>query len=147
MPGENGCVASGTSTARSRPGCLWLFAGAIGIVGLVASSLKIGSHFLEVANSYVIHRSLYYQGDVPAESDIARPLIDSEQTFDLAVTVWLRTDQSEDPLNDGEITQKSSSSPIHPAIPLYSDIVFRGLRLRDRNVFATVNFTVPTAYL
>ncbi|KAG6837581.1 hypothetical protein H0H93_006995 [Arthromyces matolae] len=30
--------------------------------------------------------------------------------------------------------------------PLFSDIVFRNLRLRDKNVYATVNFTLPTAY-
>ncbi|KAG5725148.1 hypothetical protein E4T56_gene10227 [Termitomyces sp. T112] len=133
-------TSSATRKCKYRPGCLWLFAGAIGIVALVASAFR----FSEVATSYAVQRDLYYQGDVHADSKIARPLIDSEQTFDLAVTVWLRTD--EDDLDGEEVSKRSRFSPIRPAIPLYSDIAFRGLRLRDKNIFATVNFTVPTAY-
>ncbi|KAH0580386.1 hypothetical protein H2248_001887 [Termitomyces sp. 'cryptogamus'] len=152
---DEGCAAvgRGASTAirtseksRYRPGCLWLLAGAIGIVALVASSLGIALFISEVVTGLAVQRALYYKGDVHIDSEIARPLIGSEQTFDLAVTVWLRAEEYEDDIDDEEMSEHPRFSPISPAIPLYSDIIFRGLRLRDKNAFATVNFTVPTAY-
>ncbi|KAG6886858.1 hypothetical protein C0992_001980, partial [Termitomyces sp. T32_za158] len=102
----------------------------------------------KIVTNLAVQRALYYTGDIHEDAKIARPLIGSEQTFDLAVTVWLRTEEHEDDLNyaDEEMSEHPRFNPIPPAIPLYSDTVFRGLRLSDKNTYATVNFTVPTAY-
>ncbi|KAG6876785.1 hypothetical protein C0993_000446 [Termitomyces sp. T159_Od127] len=133
-----------------RPGCLWLLAASIGLVTLVASSLGVAFIIPKIVAGLAVQRALYYKGDVHKDSDVARPLIGPEQTFDLAVTVWLRTEEHEDDLDpdreEEEVSEHPRFNPLPPAIPLYSDTVFRGLRLRDKDVFATVNFTVPTAY-
>ncbi|KAG6861054.1 hypothetical protein C0995_004555 [Termitomyces sp. Mi166 len=139
-------TATRTSKKRCRPGCIWLFVGAVGIAALVVSSLGIAFVIPKIVTGLAVKRALYYTGDAHADSEIAHPLIGPEQTFDLAVTVWLRTEEYEDSDDDDEMPEHPRFSPLPPAIPLFSDIVFRGLRLRDKNIFATVNFTVPTEY-
>lgn len=49
-----------------------------------------------------------------------------------------------DPPKD-EISQEYDDEV--PEIALYSDLAFRGIRLTDKHVFATINFTLPTAIL
>ncbi|ETW86416.1 hypothetical protein HETIRDRAFT_246875, partial [Heterobasidion irregulare TC 32-1] len=89
---------------------------------------------------------------------IIRPLVDHDQTFDIAVTVWLRAQEEEEKawkdssmlniLNsdfDASVAERQRRVEEDLLeVPLYSDIVFRGLRLSDRHITADVKFRLPT---
>ncbi|KAJ7302358.1 hypothetical protein DFH08DRAFT_74267 [Mycena albidolilacea] len=84
--------------------------------------------------------SQVYQNQTLAEvknrTAVVRPLIDENQLFDIAVSIWtLSVDQREDERNDGDVAET----------PLYSDIVFRGVRLADKHLTHTLNYSLPTA--
>ncbi|RDB22091.1 hypothetical protein Hypma_011100 [Hypsizygus marmoreus] len=74
-------------------------------------------------------------GDI-GRAHVVQPLTGREQTFDMAASVWART---ADP--DGRRTQTRGGDKSVVETVLFSDNVFR-----DKNLFATVNFTVPTAF-
>ena len=99
------------------------------------------------------HRALYQNAsleEVSNRGSVVQPLINHNQKFDLAATVWLRS-----PISSGhEVAvggQGKGETRIEQAevleTPLFSDIVFRGLRLTDKSIFSTVNFTLPTEIL
>ncbi|KAJ7580159.1 hypothetical protein C8J56DRAFT_276505 [Mycena floridula] len=77
---------------------------------------------------------------VQNRSLVIQPLIGSDQTFDIAVSVWQRRIGE-------ELDQIPWGAPWkgyrHKA--LYSDVVFRGLRLADKHVRAEVKYQIPTA--
>ncbi|KAG6840561.1 hypothetical protein C0991_005837 [Blastosporella zonata] len=83
---------------------------------------------------------------------VVQPLIDRQKTFDLAATVWLRTSKDASHIN-GTYASKgdTASADIDEEVEhlteesLFSDIIFRGVKLSDKNLHTTVNFTVPTA--
>jgi hypothetical protein len=86
--------------------------------------------------------SQVYQNQTLAEvknrTAVVRPLIDENQLFDIAVSIWtLSVDQREDERNYGDVAET----------PLYSDIVFRGVRLADKHLTRTLNYSLPTALL
>lgn len=86
--------------------------------------------------------SQVYQNQTLAEvknrTAVVRPLIDENQLFDIAVSIWtLSVDQREDERNYGDVAET----------PLYSDIVFRGVRLADKHLTHTLNYSLPTALL
>ncbi|KAJ6490488.1 hypothetical protein DFH09DRAFT_374094 [Mycena vulgaris] len=123
------------------------------------------------------HKALYHPGASYNPEDVIRPLISEQQTFDIAVSVWVRAPEDE----QAEYKRLKASVTIEEAAPassqidlggnlgkvwvttsldgdnrmyrnediletpLFSDVVFRGLRLSDRHVSATVNFRLPTA--
>ncbi|KAG6826501.1 hypothetical protein H0H92_015574 [Tricholoma furcatifolium] len=68
-----------------------------------------------------------------------------EQTFDLAVTVWVRTDEDVDLDEEVDestpVVDRMKRLQLKPPreVPIYSDIVFRGLQLKDKNVYATIS--------
>ncbi|KAG6833303.1 hypothetical protein H0H87_008935 [Tephrocybe sp. NHM501043] len=137
---------------RFQSACVWLVVGAV-ILTLLGSGLGLAFAVPKFVDSITFQRSLYYKGPPDIRSAVVRPLIGPEQTFDLAVSVWVRTDGAanfgDEEENDNKVVEKPlrrKMFPLAPAVPLYSDIVFRGLTLRDKNVFAAINFTVPTAY-
>ncbi|KAG6826502.1 hypothetical protein H0H92_015575 [Tricholoma furcatifolium] len=80
------------------------------------------------------HKSLYSE-DVTNRAAVVKPLISRQQTFDIAATVWLRT-RADDGNTANEEKREEEA--------LFSDIIFRGVHLSDRNLHTTVNFTMPT---
>ncbi|KAK0462883.1 uncharacterized protein EV420DRAFT_1142985 [Desarmillaria tabescens] len=129
------------------------------------------------------HRALYRNGSLE-EQAVVRPLIDDNQQFDIAVSVWLRASKEEEdewrrlsstiddedysdnmtfrfPLDMGnkvkgivyrvvdkydpnyEIYLKGDKKLLYT--PLYSDIAFRGVSFKDKNVLADVKFQIPTS--
>lgn len=104
-----------------------------------------------VTNVSKPHRALYQNAslqEVSNRASVVQPLINRNQKFDIAATVWLRSAGSRNhelPVGggaeDGETTEAQTEVF---ETPLYSDIVFRGLRLTDKDVFSAVNFTLPT---
>lgn len=96
------------------------------------------------------HQRMYHNASIEEltpdqRASVVQPLLTPSQEFDIAVTVWLRALglHSDDP----PITQEVLEAGGLVETPLYSDIIFRGMRLTDKNVFADVNFTLPTAIL
>lgn len=89
-----------------------------------------------------------------------RPLIDNNQTFDIALSVWIRATEEYEQAHrkrkdlkaiDGG-TRMDNSQPQGDdedilETPLFSDIVFRGLSLKNKGVSAKVQFRLPTARL
>ncbi|KAF7311369.1 hypothetical protein MKEN_01038800 [Mycena kentingensis (nom. inval.)] len=122
-------------------------------------------------------RHLYHQKDVNGWADSIHPLITENDTFDVAVTVWLRATRKEEadfldaqptPLVEATAPPSptlveleklgkvwaSFSVPNNPTYwrdpvrvdkPLFSDIVFRKLRLTDKEAWTKVRFQLPTA--
>lgn len=115
------------------------------------------------------HRALFENvalEDVTNRATVVQPLISREQTFDIAATVWMR---KTDRIGHGEVFEMEANrsqvtllleeaglgEQIDPLLdtdddletPIFSEIVFRGLRLTDKYVFTTVNFSLPTAVL
>ncbi|KAJ7262642.1 hypothetical protein B0H12DRAFT_1231091 [Mycena haematopus] len=84
--------------------------------------------------------SRVYQNQTLAEvknrGAVVRPLIDENQLFDIAVSIWtLPMEEQDGERIAGDIAET----------PLYSDIVFRGVRLADKHLTATVDYKLPTA--
>ncbi|ESK87380.1 hypothetical protein Moror_11688 [Moniliophthora roreri MCA 2997] len=97
------------------------------------------------------------------QSEVVRPLIDGEQSYDVLVTVWLRrTEEEKDDMRkemreirntlDSYKTEMKwkdyeyndyKEDLIHEQ-PIFSDIVFRGLKLRDRDMFVEIPLQIPT---
>lgn len=129
------------------------------LTSVILSTLGVTLFLLTLATKFVInfttpHQALFQNAsleEVANHALVVQPLVGREQTFDIAVTVWLGTGKPK-PYSGTrrwkspavEADEALNATPLHA---LYSDIVFRGLRLTDKNVFSTVNFTVPTAML
>jgi hypothetical protein len=83
---------------------------------------------------------LYQDLTVPfTPREIVRPLVDSTQTFDVVVTVWLRQDIPKTHMDEG--------GPILSEKAIYSDTIFRGLRLEDKSVKTALELKIPTEIL
>jgi hypothetical protein len=87
------------------------------------------------------HAALLYKAkstDTVDPAAVVRPLIDEKQTFDIVATVWLRT-------NDSSSESAISTLPAEKVI--FTGKVFQNLTLKDKKIFKTVNYTVPTEIL
>ena len=122
-------------------------------VGLLLLALTIFAAWKSIdfgRNFFSPHQKMYHNASIeelsPSQrASVVQPLLTSTQEFDIAVTVWLRT---QDLHRDDRPTTPPVLEVGDPVeTPLYSDIVFRRMRLTDKNVFADVNFTLPTAIL
>ncbi|KAJ6510568.1 hypothetical protein C8R45DRAFT_964526 [Mycena sanguinolenta] len=85
------------------------------------------------------HSSVYQNqtlAEVENRGAIVRPLIDENQLFDIAVSIWTLPVQEE----DGERVAGAVAET-----PLDSKIVFRGVKLADKHLTATVDYRLPTA--
>ncbi|KAG6835746.1 hypothetical protein H0H93_015015, partial [Arthromyces matolae] len=88
--------------------------------------------------------------DVENRTEIVQPLVNRQQTFDLVATVWARTSQDvlhangKQPVEGAEFEQGDKESQAVEEEPLFSDVIFHEVRLQDKDLRTTVNFTVPT---
>ncbi|KAJ7619340.1 hypothetical protein FB45DRAFT_1095418 [Roridomyces roridus] len=79
------------------------------------------------------HSRVYWQDDqVTDPSSVVRPLVDENQRFDIAVTIWA-------PFEHEEYLGHTEEKPI------YSDIVFRDLRLADKHKSVNLTYKLPLA--
>ncbi|KAF5370516.1 hypothetical protein D9615_010329 [Tricholomella constricta] len=150
---------------KSMSGCKCLVFSAVTVI-LLGIGLAFLSFVTNLASLFTPHRALYHNATlerIANRASVVQPLVGREQTFDLAATVWLRTsiqgkhrdfeypvkeeikvenveERSEEEAKEG---QPGDNVLVEKA--LYSDIIFRGVRLTDKNLRTTVNFTVPTA--
>jgi hypothetical protein len=93
-------------------------------------------------------RELYYAGDTAGADlgDYMKPLIDDQQTFDIAFSVWQQVPGGE---RTGYIAAHTPSGrEIRTDEELvHSSVVFEGVKMTDKYVRSTVSFRVPTAPL
>ncbi|KAK7026807.1 hypothetical protein VNI00_015465 [Paramarasmius palmivorus] len=136
----------GSSPRRKPSGCrficksiLWVFAGLFGVFVAIIS-FRSGASFVNGTLRFT-HASVY-QNQTWEEAvktwqryTVARPLIDQEQKFDVGVTVWLRKTEEEMSTVGGDATEQA----------IYQDIVFRGLKLRDKARLVKIPLQIPPA--
>jgi hypothetical protein len=82
------------------------------------------------------------------------PLVDHNQTFDIAATVWVRGRHGEDRFREGkvegnrvEMDGDGSEDGDLIETPIFSDIVFQGLKMTDKHAKANVSFRLPLVNL
>ncbi|KAK7038055.1 hypothetical protein R3P38DRAFT_3262534 [Favolaschia claudopus] len=140
----------------------------------------VGSFVLNlVQEARFPHKSLYHVQSSQSTYDageVIQPLIRDEDTFDIAVSVWLRAPEAEEAAARSHIPPVSTTvdAPASTQVeldgfgkfwvglkmaedndrfrdefvlekPLFSDVVFRGLRLSDKHASAKVDFRMPVA--
>lgn len=107
------------------------------------------------------HKALYQNQTLVDAANVIRPLVDGEQTFDIAASVWVRLTEEEERAHkelhannrEGDHGQGEAATTSTPNesviqyIPLFSDIVFSNLRLSEKGISTIINFTLPTARL
>ncbi|KAF5361433.1 hypothetical protein D9758_006162 [Tetrapyrgos nigripes] len=140
--------------------CLWI----AGVVGLTIGCVFLHFGYLLLVPFYhdtvYPHQSLYQTSAVSNRSSVVQPLISKEQTFDVAVSVWVRGTKEEEKawraiqdtgMDDSQRPQTSlfddnllNGDQKMLYYPLYSDIPLRGLRLSDKHVAASIDLSVPT---
>ncbi|KAF7360594.1 hypothetical protein MVEN_00790800 [Mycena venus] len=126
--------------ARKR-GSFCKFCLCIGLVlfGLLVATIIYVLGKLVFSLTQVSHSRIFQNQtleEVKNRAAVVRPLVDDNQLFDIAVSVWT--------LRDEESGGESSSDEVSKT-PLYSDIVFRGLRLGDQHKTASIVYTLPIA--
>ncbi|KAF8147742.1 hypothetical protein K438DRAFT_1867249 [Mycena galopus ATCC 62051] len=113
-------------------------------IGLILGGLFLIKFFVGIGQQLYwfknFSHSKVYQNQtltqVKNRANIVRPLIDENQVFDIAVSIWtLHADEQDGERIHGDIAE----------IPLYSDIVFRGVRLADKHLTETLEYKLPTA--
>ncbi|KAG6825135.1 hypothetical protein H0H92_004599 [Tricholoma furcatifolium] len=145
---------------RSSSGCKCLFF--LLSLSIIAFVLYLFQFTTALFNEFTApHKALYYKSATQIVTNtnraaVVRPLVDSEQTFDLAATVWLRTSKDAthvggiyvtpeaEAVEDAEQQAKRAANVGLEEHALFSDIIFRGVRLSDKNLHTTVNLTLPT---
>ncbi|KAJ7119311.1 hypothetical protein C8R43DRAFT_1077079 [Mycena crocata] len=86
----------------------------------------------------------------PTSSDVVRPLVGLHDRFDIAVSVWQETSTRErinlfPVVAHGERSNRTANdwdNFFEKAI--FSDVVFRGVKLSDTEIHTNISFTIPT---
>ena len=123
------------------------------IIGATFAVLGVGIYSTSLASQFVTslshpYQHLYHNAEVLDYTSVVQPMITHNQTFDIAATVWLRTTESKEHAETvgGQRLGETQAMEVTET-PLYSNIVFRGLNLSQKNVFSVVHFSLPTAIL
>lgn len=81
-------------------------------------------------------------------SDVVQPLLGLDDKFDIAVSIWQETSDVE---RREHLHGKDRSAAIEWdnffEKTIFSDVVFRGVRLSDTEMFTNITFTIPTEIL
>ncbi|KAJ6558139.1 hypothetical protein B0H19DRAFT_1150066 [Mycena capillaripes] len=126
--------------ARKRSS-LWRFSLWIGLVlgalFLAKIVVNIGQQFFwftTFSHSRVFQNQTLAQ--VKDRAAVVRPLIDENQSFDIALSIWtLPVEDRDDAERIGDVAES----------PLFSNIIFSGVRLSDKHVKTTTHYRLPIA--
>lgn len=135
--------------------CKGLLYGTI-LIGLILFFL-IGLTFISkiIDNTAHPHKRLYVtsQQNSQLSPAVIKPLVDANQKFDIAVTVWVR-DEEPTPFEDledgdGSITTHlpNSSLPLLKEKLLFSDTIFRSITPENKGLVKTIPLEIPTRIL
>ncbi|KAJ6632547.1 hypothetical protein B0H10DRAFT_1977759 [Mycena sp. CBHHK59/15] len=137
MSADSPLYPSVPTRKRSSLSKFFLWIGAI-FVGLLVAKFFVGVgrslyHFTHFSHFRV------YQNEtlevVKNRAVVVRPLIDEEQSFGIAVSIWLLPIEEHGTQGVGDVAET----------PLFSDIVFHSLRLSDKHKDAIVKFRLPVS--
>ncbi|KAF9484579.1 hypothetical protein BDN70DRAFT_106010 [Pholiota conissans] len=119
--------------------CLALsFVGVVALLGAFAAFKVFRVAFMP--EDFGAVTKMYQDLTVPFNaSDVVQPLVDAHQTFDVVVTVWLRQDGA-----DPNVNARLEGGPILSERAIYSDTIFRGLKLEDKTLKTAVELRIPT---
>ncbi|KAJ7485154.1 hypothetical protein B0H11DRAFT_2018308 [Mycena galericulata] len=137
MPGESPLNPGAPARKRTSFNKFALWAGLI-LFGLLAARFIVGIGQSLFWFAQFSHSGIYQNqtlDEVKNRATVVRPLIDETQSFDIAVTVWSL------PVEDGQTRENEGIAET----PLYSDIVFRGLRLSDKHKQIVLPYKLPVA--
>ena len=162
-------------TERSRRRCLLFTLAAVLAAGWIC--YYVGVFVLRILSLLLApHQNVYASTNITFPSPlVVRPLINTNDTFDIAVTVWARATAEEEEryrLCNAELANTTVNPNLDLELvaeeakrrtsgftmellkddyiletPLYSDIAFRGLHLSTKDVSTLVKFRLPTARL
>ncbi|KAJ7119549.1 hypothetical protein C8R44DRAFT_921780 [Mycena epipterygia] len=115
--------------------CLW--------VSVVVAGLFLAIILFEIGKSVFqftqfLHSRVFQNQtleEVKNHASVVRPLVNGSQRFDIAVSIWTLPTEENDAERIGDVVET----------PLYSNIVFRGLRLSDKNKAAVLPYKLPVA--
>ncbi|KAF7344392.1 hypothetical protein MSAN_01920400 [Mycena sanguinolenta] len=124
----------GPPPRKRRSFCRLCFCTCLALCGLllVLGIYQIGKTFF--IRSQFSHSRLFHNqtlDEVEYRMAVVRPLVDEKQLFDIAVSIWA-------PSRNGGSNNGSETA-------LFSDIVFRGLRLSDKHKSVNLTYRLPTA--
>lgn len=141
---------------RVKLGCrsfLWMLATLAGVVGCYFTFYVLRTAARSVTAP---HYHQFQDLTVPYKTkDVVRPLVDSDQSFDIVATVWIRKSPNASDADVGTATMtavgdwgyKKQAPPRLIEEPIFSDTVFRNHHLRDKIVKTAVNLSIPTEIL
>ncbi|KAJ6495455.1 hypothetical protein C8R45DRAFT_1095087 [Mycena sanguinolenta] len=73
--------------------------------------------------------------EVEDRATVVRPLVDGKQSFDIAVSVWAASADIDDDESGIDVSET----------PLFSEIVFQGLRLADKHKSVNITYRLPVS--
>ncbi|KIJ29221.1 hypothetical protein M422DRAFT_37029 [Sphaerobolus stellatus SS14] len=133
----------GTVPRRQRSSICKCFLYSVAIMTIFLFGLGAMTILSSLRDNFIYPHKWMYQNatleDIKDRSSIVRPLVDRTQTFDIAATVWIREPTSQ---LENEIEGKETLIPAE--VPLFSDIIFRKLSLKDKWASNQVNLRIPT---
>jgi hypothetical protein len=140
MPGESALNPDAPPRRRSSF-CRFRFWFGIAAVGIsVTIAFFVDQEFSRFNSQSPIFQNQTLE-EVKDRSTVVRPLIDENQRFDIAVSIWSLS--GEEPGERMELPWLREAAQK----PLYSAIVFRGLRLSDKHKQAVVTYQLPLTAL
>jgi hypothetical protein len=88
-------------------------------------------------------------------SDVVQPLLGLDDKFDIAVSIYIYNIYIYQETSDAERREHLRDKDRSAAIEwnnffekaIFSDVVFRGVRLSDTEMFTNITFTIPTEIL
>lgn len=101
------------------------------------------------------HSALYLDPKMSSfeEQEVVRPLVDRDTAFDIVATVWVRSRAAEGkvPVEVPMSTNAKNSGPRETSNlveeVIFSEKIFKGLTLKDKNVMTSVKLRVPIEIL
>jgi len=87
-------------------------------------------------DSLAPHKHLYQDLSNDTPHEIVHPLIDKDQKFDIVATVWIR---------DVKGTKTRDKNLVETVI--FTDTIFSGIKMSDKNIRTSVNLDIPTDVL
>ena len=136
-------------TRRSTCKCIGYSLATIALVGLFLALFTVFSSLRQWAVHP--HKWMYHNAtleEVKNRRSVVQPLIGATQTFDIVATVWIREpgDESKNEESKGDgIVESVTALPRETS--LFSDVVFRGLTLKDKWASKSVDLRIPTKVL
>jgi len=91
------------------------------------------------STSLAPHQILYHNDTQYEAHQVVRPLIEEDQSFDIVATVWIRDFEGKNPSHTRGIKLVER--------PIFTDTIFRGVKMSKKIYKTSVNLEIPTAAL